>query len=153
MPSDGATKSRMEGREFKKKTKPSKIVCWELQKLSLPCSQKGRLLECDLAGSKKMLQRCGHASILRKDSSSLQRHTLVPGPSSCQTGGLSDQPWCECSTPPRPDYFRWTGRDWHMPWFCPCSSQPRPPGALHGTQKHPSEEQGCPRPLCARARK
>lgn len=43
---------------------------------------------------------------------------------------LSDQPWCECSIPPRSDYFRWIGGDWHMPWSCSCS----PPGALHRTQ-------------------
>lgn len=81
-----------------------------------------------------MLQRCGHASILQKDSSSLQRHTLVSGPSPCQSGGLSGQSWCECLAPPRSECFRWTGGDRHVPWSCSCSSQPWPPGALHGTQ-------------------
>lgn len=39
-----------------------------------------------------MLQRCGHASILQKDGSSLQRHTLVPGPSPAKLGASQLSP-------------------------------------------------------------
>lgn len=83
----------MEGRQFKKQPKSYKIVSYKLQNLSLLCSQQGRLLDCDLAGPKRMLQRCGHASILQKDGCSLPRHTLVPGPSPAKLGYTEAPKW------------------------------------------------------------